>query len=168
MLFSATTATSINQAAYSEKPPLPPGRHLLTCERVIEEKKDGTQPQDRDGDPCVWVVFAPSQSPDRADILQRVYIDPHGVRTDAEKKLGRSRQFIGNFLAAAGIQSISTLEELVGLMAYAQITRNKQYVNIDKWEVKPTPIPQPLPEQPRRQEFQQDQGTQVADDDVPF
>lgn len=144
VMFSAIEP-SAGSGSYSEKPRLSPGRHLLTCARVLEGKKDGTEFTDRDGDRKLLVVFEADNHPDRAGILKDVYDPMTTITTDKESKVGRTKKFVGAFLHAAGVQQISALEDLVGMSAYAQVVHKGQWVNIDRWvtpdEIHADPVP---------------------------
>lgn len=124
---------SANSGSYSEKPRLAPGRHLLTCARVLEGKKDGTSFSDKDGDPKLLIIFEADNHPDRAGILQDLYDPMSQITTDKGEKVGRTKKFVGAFLHAAGVKQISALEDLVGMSAYAQVVHKGQWVNIDRW-----------------------------------
>ena len=131
-MFSAM-APSANSGSYADKPRLSPGRHLLTCARVLEGKKDGTDFTDRDGDRKLLAIFEADNHPDRAGILQDIYDPMATITTDKGEKVGRTKKFVGAFLHAAGVQQISALEDLVGMSAYAQVVHKGQWVNIDRW-----------------------------------
>lgn len=132
VMFSAIEP-SASSGSYADKPRLSPGRHLLTCARVLEGKKDGTDFTDRDGDRKLLIVFEADNHPDRAGILKDIYDPMSTITTDKESKVGRTKKFVGAFLHAAGVKQISALEDLVGMSAYAQVVHKGQWVNIERW-----------------------------------
>ena len=132
-MFVAMEPATNSGGSYADKPRLSPGRHLLTCARVLEGKKDGTEFIDKDGDRKLLIVFEADNHPDRAGILQDIYDPMSTITTDKGEKVGRTKKFVGAFLHAAGVKQISALEDLVGMSAYAQVVHKGQWVNIDRW-----------------------------------
>jgi len=176
VMFVAMEPSTNSGGSYSEKPRLSPGRHLLTCARVLEGKKDGTNFTDRDGDRKLLIVFEADNYPDRAGILKDVYDPMTQITTDKESKVGRTKKFVGAFLHAAGVKQISALEDLVGMSAYAQVVHKGNWVNIDRWitpdEIHADSIPFKEEESPPKKDpnadAEESDQSNYEEQDVPF
>ncbi len=173
-MFVAMEPSTNSGGSYADKPRLSPGRHLLTCARVLEGKKDGTSFSDKDGDPKLLIIFEADNHPDRAGILKDIYDPMATITTDKGEKVGRTKKFVGAFLHAAGVKQISALEDLVGMSAYAQVVHKGQWVNIDRWvtpdEIHADSVPFKADESKKDPNADAEESNQTVylEEDVPF